>query len=569
MSQPDADQIPIEQRAIGALLCSSDVPAMVRDAGARVDYFSDLAHRVIFSAALQVAADDEHGRVDSLGVLEFLQRTGQAGDCGGFEYLNQLGGCVITDRNFGKDVERLRSHWQRRQVLARLAQAGVELQGGGDPVEVARAASDLLLELRAEVESKAGPSLFQVVPIDDLADVGCEATTFWWEHYLPAGAVTLLSAHGGTGKSMIGLMLAVSLALGLPLFGASTRRGKVAFFSGEDPAEVVRHRLQRICEKLSVDPAALDGQLHVLDATSGDPVLFHEVGANGRRYGATTPAYAALQSYVERHGIDVLIVDNASDAFDAGEIDRAKVRGFMRALARLAQARGGAVLLLAHVDKGTSRGDRAGTEGYSGSTAWHNSARSRMYLSRDKDGALLLEHQKSNLGRLRDPVSLDWPHDGLPQLVAPLNPVVQGIVDQNDMRAVLLVLHEFYCRGEFVSTSVQSPTNAARVLGGDPAFPKRKHAEIFDLLRNAVRRGLIERQQYRNADRKDRERWALTADGCSLIGKPAPRAPSAPTSQLSAHGAGVAPGAPTPAWGVWGDGARTEDGAEAGSRAAA
>jgi putative DNA primase/helicase len=564
VSQHDeADHLPIEQRAIGAMLAADDAVAMVRDAGARVDYFTDPAHRVIFSAALQVAADDEHHRADSIGIFEFLERTGQSEDCGGLQYLHQLGGCVITARNFGKDIERLRSRWQRRQVMDKLAQAGAELRGGGDPVEAVRAAADLLLELRSEVEAKAGPALFQVVPIDDLASARREPTSYWWDHYLPACVVTLLSAHGGTGKSMIGLMLAVSVALGLPLFGASTRRGKVAFFSGEDPGDLVRYRLHWICEKLAVDPAELDGHLHVLDATAGDPVLFHEVAAGGRRFGATTPAYSALQAYVESHAVDVLIVDNASDAFDASEIDRAKVRGFMRALARLAQVRSGAVLLLAHVDKGTSRGERSGTEGYSGSTAWHNSARSRIYLSRDKDGALLLEHQKSNLGRLRDPVSLEWPHDGLPQLVVPLSPVVQGIADRNDTRAALAVLHEFHGRGEYVATSAQSPSNAARVLGTDPAFPRRKPAEVFNLLRDAERRGLIERQQYRNTDRKERERWALTAAGCNLIGKPAPSAPSAPSDEPSAPSAGGAPSAPTPAWGVRGGGARTEVGAEA------
>ncbi len=234
-----------------------------------------------------------------------------------------------------------------------------------------------------EVNTAAQP-LFSVVSLADLAHVDPPAPAFWWDDYLPAGVVTLLSAQGGTGKTFLALMAGVSIALGMLLLGIPTRRGKVALFSGEDGPDIMRHRLKFICRAMDVHPSALDGRLHILDATQGDPTLFHEVNAKGTRYGATTSSYEALRAYVEEHEIDVLIVDNASDTFDAQEIDRARVRGFMRALARIAQVKGGAVLLLAHVDKGSSRRDRTGTEGYSGSTAWHNSARSRLFMSRDK-----------------------------------------------------------------------------------------------------------------------------------------------------------------------------------------
>jgi hypothetical protein len=47
--------------------------------------------------------------------------------------------------------------------------------------------------------------------------------------------------------------------------------------------DMVRDRLQWICFALGVDPAELVGRLHVLDAVSGEPVLFHEVSVAGRR----------------------------------------------------------------------------------------------------------------------------------------------------------------------------------------------------------------------------------------------------------------------------------------------
>jgi Mrp family chromosome partitioning ATPase len=424
------------------------------------------------------------------------------------------------------------------------------------------AATEATTDASAETEPRTVRQGFVVVPVADLTDTEVAPPGWWWDGYLPAGVVTLLGAHGGTGKSTVALMLAVSVALGKPLFGVGTRRGTVAYFSAEDGADLMRHRLRWLCRGLGVDVADVAERLHILDAvTEGDPALFHEVGAGGRRQGLTTPTYTALQAYVVAHDIDVLIVDNASDTFDGSEIDRAKVRGFMRALARIAQARGGAVLLLAHVDKSTSRGERNGTEGYSGSTAWHNSARSRLYLSRDKDGALLLEHQKHNLGMLREPLRLLWLEGGIPQADEPVSGFMQHIKDGTATKALLKLVHEFTQRGESVSSATSSRTHAGKLLRKEAGFPPRlTDPELFDLLRQAERRGWVERDTYRGTDRKERERWLVTEKGAAEAGIAATAATAA-TSGSGASGASGASAAATAATslpGGVGERARTE-----------
>ena len=399
-----------------------------------------------------------------------------------------------------------------------------------------------LLSLAAAPQDETHAAPFVVVPLDDLAHTEPAPPAYWWDGYLPAGVVTLLGAHGGTGKSTLALMLAACVALGLPLFGITTRRGRVAFFSGEDPAELVRYRLHLICGALDVSVASLDGWLFILDATAGDPALFHELSVGGKRHGATTPTYDALAAFAEQSRIDVLIVDNASDAFDASEIDRARVRGFMRALARIAQAHAGAVLLLVHVDKTTARGLAAGSDSYSGSTAWHNSARSRLFLSRDKDGAgLTLEHQKHNLGRLRESLHLVWPEGGMLQVDAPSSGIVRHIEERGRVRAILRLVHEFTQRGEFVSTATTSRTHAGKLLRGQPGFPQRlQDADLFDLLRDGERRGLLVRELVRSSGRgHEKEVWRVTTKGAEWaeIADFAPTAPTAPTSVVEALGA--------------------------------
>jgi len=92
----------------------------------------------------------------------------------------------------------------------------------------------------------------------------------------------------------------------------------------------------------------------------------------------------------------MLVIDGASDAFGGNESVRQQVKTFLRDVRRLIP-KGGAALQLAHVDKATERGGGDTSQGYSGSTAWSNSVRSRWYLRPAEGSAgLLLELQKAN-----------------------------------------------------------------------------------------------------------------------------------------------------------------------------
>lgn len=383
------------------------------------------------------------------------------------------------------------------------------------------------------------PLPFALVPLADLQENEPPAPAFVWEGLIPAETVTLLSAHGGTGKSFVALMLAVSVALGLPLFGLATRQGKAAFFSGEDGAAVLRHRLRYVCARMGVDIRQLDGRLFVIDATEGDPRLYVETA--GRRDGELTATFEALDAFLKREGIGLLVLDNASDTFDASEIDRARVRAFMRALTVLARQHQAGVLLLAHVDKGTSRGDREpNTEGYSGSTAWHNSSRSRLFMVRDAEGAIVLKQQKAtHSAGLMAPLRLAWVRDGIPTLDEPLSPMMQGLADKGATKALLKLIHEFTQRGEWVASTTSSRSNAARLMSRERTYPRLKDREVFDVLRQAERAGQLERVTYRGPDRKARERWAVTPEGREFA-RIAASAAGAATTEVAAQGAPAA-----------------------------
>jgi hypothetical protein len=445
---------------------------------------------------------------------------------------------VVPDVGKEKEAEAI-----AREVAGRFVTMPEGWPMNADANDLARRdGADVLEALLSRASAPAAAPLpFAVVPFGDLTTAEPPPPVFVWEGLIPAGHVTMLAAHGGVGKSMVALMLAVAVALGLPLFGIPTQRGIAVFYSGEDGAGLLRYRLRLVCRCMGVSVDDLAGRLYILDATDDDPTLFAEVSAGGRREGVTTGTFHSLREFITAQDVSLLVVDNASDAFDASEIDRARVRGFMRSLARIARERDAGVLLLAHVDKGTSRGDRGpNSEGYSGSTAWNNSARSRLFMSRDKDGTLLLEHQKHNLGALHEPLRLAWPAGGIPEADEAPGPMVQGIADRSASKALLKLTAEFTARGEFVTTATTSRTHAAKLLRNEPTYPKLKDAEVFDLLRRAERAGHLERTEVKGKNRHGRECWHVTAAGAAFAGIPAPTAPTALTSVVNAPDAASA-----------------------------
>jgi hypothetical protein len=392
---------------------------------------------------------------------------------------------------------------------------------------------------------------------------------FAWDGYLPHGEVSLFGAHGGTGKSTVALMLCVAVATGRPLFGVPTVPAPAIFVSLEDGTGVVRHRLSGICRAWGVDPRTL-ANLHVVDGTE-NPELFT---ADTRGAGEVTAAYTELLKLAQTALPGLVVIDNASDAFGGDEINRHQVRGFMRALGQVARGNDCSVVLLAHVDKGTSRGEARNTEGYSGSTAWHNSARSRLFMARSKDGLITLEHQKSNLGQRRDPVELLWPDGGLPMLAGDvpsfdgLNASAQGRADDMAAVGLLALLAEFEGREQYASPAPQARNNVFSLLKVEPAFQglKLSRDDTARIVTQCQRVGWIEPIEYKSAHtRKHCQRWTVTQKGRGFAGLPAPTAPTCTHMDVSALGVegakGCAPTAPT-CLGGYGGNSTTTSGAE-------
>jgi RecA-family ATPase len=268
--------------------------------------------------------------------------------------------------------------------------------------------------------------------------------------WLPEGQVTLFAGHGGSGKSLIALTVAICIAAGRAFFGLRCERRRVLFLSFEDSAAVLHWRLHRVCQMLGVDLASLDGWLFVFDATERGEPLFVEARDG---YG-TTPAFDWLREQIAATGAQVTVIDGTADAFAGNENARAQVRAFVQALRR-ALPREGAALLLHHVDALSAHS--GSSKGYSGSTAWHNSCRARWYLRLADDGddadpsRVVLELRKSNHGKPGATLGLRFSesaHCFVPECEPVASPLDRALRESDEREAVLAMIRKADAAGD-------------------------------------------------------------------------------------------------------------------------
>lgn len=378
---------------------------------------------------------------------------------------------------------------------------------------------------------------FKRVSLDDVLTNPPEPQRYVWGERIPFEVLSLLAAHGGTGKSLFAMQLAAHTATGKSFLGLPTEQIKTLFFSAEDSTDTIRRRMGGICQNDDLNPVEIARNLIILDATDA-PCLFHEVNLAGVRTAEPTANYHELADLIEKEQIRFLIVDNASDSFGANPIDRHAVTKFIRALVRLVRDAGGAVLLLSHVNKNTSKNGakQTDTEGYADSAAWHNATRSRLFLNATEEGTLALHHQKINYGKRQPVLNMVFREDGSSLCAA--NAVDYDDIDMTELDAniakkkraaarepLLRLIHEFYKRGESISPSPNShQTHAHALLGAETTYPfdqkKIGKTECMTCLRDLQREGFLQIEQYMAKNRHVAERWVLTEKGLEFIGKP-------------------------------------------------
>jgi len=195
---------------------------------------------------------------------------------------------------------------------------------------------------------------------------------------IPDRTVTLFGGDGAVGKSTLAEQLGVATAAGKPWLGTSPQSGPVVYVSAEDDLDELNRRLEDIAKGYGVAIADLK-DFHFVPLAGLDAVMAAPGGKTGII--ATTPIWRGLAAVVERYGPRLVIIDTLADVFAGNENVRTEARQFIGLLRGLAIRHNLAVLLLGHP---SLTGLSTGT-GTSGSTAWNNSVRARLYLETLKD----------------------------------------------------------------------------------------------------------------------------------------------------------------------------------------
>ena len=294
-----------------------------------------------------------------------------------------------------------------------------------------------------------------VVRLGDLLETEAPAREFVVPGLIPDKTVTLFAGDGGQGKSTLAAQLAIAAATGTAWVGLEVKQTKCLILSAEDETAEFHYRaaLFSAAARMGLGAEArerLNGVLFI-DATDDvDPTL----AVYDQRTTAvqTTPLFRRIKALVAREGIGLVIIDAAADVF-AEELNRYAVRSFIRQLRTL----GCAVVLLAHP---SVEGMKSG-RGYSGSTHWSNSVRSRLYLgpAETDDGMTpdpdlrVLTTKKANRGKTGEALTLRWTPQGFVRADLAAATLDDLALSQHADAVFIRLLRKFNLYGQRVSAS--------------------------------------------------------------------------------------------------------------------
>lgn len=206
-------------------------------------------------------------------------------------------------------------------------------------------------------------------PLDWPALAGREPPERRWaiKGWLGFGHVTLMVGSGGIGKTLLAQQMASCLALGREFIADVPSKLKCLMWACEDDHDELWRRQVALARWCGAGLEAFaDGLVIVPRHGLENTLVSNEFGKI-----AYSPLIGELAEQAADTHADVVILDNVGQLYGAGENDRHAVTAFLNALSGALP--GLALLLLAHPSRST------GSE-FSGSGAWENVARTRLYL---------------------------------------------------------------------------------------------------------------------------------------------------------------------------------------------
>lgn len=353
----------------------------------------------------------------------------------------------------------------------------------GDPDAFASLIADIRAVVdRSNEEARANRIVVSLdtLPIVEAAELaGRRIVPPRWivDGLIPDRTVTLFSSDGGVGKSLAAMQLAFAVAAGSKWFGSYTREGGCLYLSAEDEIDEVHRRLAIIArfEGLALD--SLPHRLSIAPLAGHDALLALPAARGGAL--APTPLFGALRDRIADQRPAVVILDTSADLFGGEENNRTQVRQFVAMLRATAMEFDTAIVLLSH----PSLSGLANDTGLSGSTAWNNSVRSRLYMTRDKDNSNMrvIRVMKANYGPTGGEIRLEFRNGVLFAIGRSDDSNAHRLSVEASVDEVFIALvREFNARKHRLSPSHNSPMNYAPKLFAKHSASQGYNARQFN-----------------------------------------------------------------------------------------
>lgn len=342
--------------------------------------------------------------------------------------------------------------------------------------------------------TKERPQPKQLHPLDwpALADKTPPERKWAINGWIGYGHTTLLVGAGGIGKTLIAQQIGSALALGKPFIEAIPEPQKVLMWACEDDHDELWRRQIAIARHMRCGLEEFAGQFTLVARHGQDNAMCVANFGNP----ALTPLIQTLSEQANDYQSDVVILDNVAQLYGAGENDRHAVTWFLNNLSGALGSR--AVLLLAHPS-------RAQGSEFSGSGAWENVARTRLYL-----GAHLPDHKPGPddeqdqddryLARRKSNYSTkDWRklhYDSgvlVPEEVQATGGLIGHLREQHAEKIVLEAIQKFVSMGIVTKEGSKSPQYLPKLIMEYKLGNGQSRPEIAQALRKLLMDGKITR----------------------------------------------------------------------------
>jgi len=327
-----------------------------------------------------------------------------------------------------------------------------------------------------------------------LADLVPPARRWAINGWLGFGHVTLLVGSGGIGKTLLAQQMASCLALGKSFIGEVTSPLRCLMWACEDDHDELWRRQVALARWCGAGLEAFAEGLVIVPRHGLDNALV------STEYGKLTysPLIAQLSEQARDLRSDAVILDNVGQLYGGGENDRHAVTAFLNALSGALP--GLALLLLAHPSRSS------GSE-FSGSSAWENVARTRLYLgatlpgdkpdpdAEPQDNVRFLARRKANYS------PKDWRRmtyaDGAltPDEVESSGGVVAVIRANNAERAVLAGLERLASMGLPATDGQRSSQYLPKMMADYKLDDGLTKQELAAAMRGLMLEGKLKREQ--------------------------------------------------------------------------